>query len=115
MLPQRAVFILCASVCTPIAMSSRAWTMGAGSMRTGWKMKFLWKQFGADLRKMREAKNYGLRECADALDIDKAQLCRAEQGRPITVPYFIYLCDWMGSDPMGYAVKRADRRKDTRD
>jgi transcriptional regulator with XRE-family HTH domain len=64
--------------------------------------KFNWEAFGRNLREMREAAELGLREVARDECIDKATWCRAEQGKPITVPIFLYLCNWMNSSPFAY-------------
>lgn len=69
--------------------------------------RFKWKQFGTDLRDVREAMDCGLRELARELKIHHATFCRAENGKPVTVPIFLFLCDWMGRDPQIYAVRRA--------
>ena len=74
-------------------------------------MNFMWKQFGDDLRKARMARGYGLRECARELKIDYSICYRAEHGKPVTVPFFILFCDWMGSNPRSYADKRADQER----
>jgi transcriptional regulator with XRE-family HTH domain len=73
-------------------------------MKQGW-LKFSWKQFGADVRAMREARGYSLRECASKLNLDTSQLLRLERGRATGTQYFIYLCEWMGKNPVAYAIE----------
>lgn len=69
--------------------------------------RFKWKAFGRDLRECRHAADLGLRELARELKIHHATWCRAENGKPLTVPIFLFLCDWLGVDPQIYAVRRA--------
>lgn len=68
--------------------------------------KFGWKKFGRDVRESRKALGFGLREMARRLKVHHATWCRVEQGKPSTVPIFLYLCDWMGIDPQHYASRR---------
>lgn len=63
---------------------------------------FNWPLFGSDLRKTREVAKVGLREIAREHGIHHATWCRAEQGKPITVPHFLQICEWMGADPFQY-------------
>jgi hypothetical protein len=67
---------------------------------------FSWARFGRDLRAAREACNLGLREAARKQKIDKGAWCRAEMGKPVTVPTFLRLCLWMDADPFAYDNKR---------
>ncbi len=67
-------------------------------------MKFNWKKFGRDLRETREAMGLGLRQCSRDLSIHHATWCRAEMGKPVTVPHYVFLCEWMDSDPLSYAI-----------
>lgn len=76
--------------------------------------RFKWKQFGRDLRNERESRDIGLRECARARKIHHATWCRAEAGKPLTVPIFLFLCEWMGSHPQAYAYRRATETPSTR-
>lgn len=64
--------------------------------------KFKWKLFGRHLREMRKSADIGLREIARQEGIGHATWCRAEQGKPITAPNFLKLCDWMDSNPFQY-------------
>jgi transcriptional regulator with XRE-family HTH domain len=73
-------------------------------MHQGW-MNFSWKQFGADVRAARKAKGYSLRDCAIKLNLDVTQLLRLERGRATGAQYFIYLCEWMGKNPVTYAIE----------
>ena len=73
-------------------------------MKQGW-IKFSWKHFGADVRATREAKGYGLRECANKLNLDPPQWIHIERGRPTATPYFVFLCEWMGKNPAIYAIE----------
>lgn len=68
--------------------------------------RFKWKQFGHDLREMRQAADLGLHELARELKIHHATWCRAENGKPLTVPIFLFICDWMGVNPQSYAIRR---------
>lgn len=61
--------------------------------------RFDWKSFGRQLRDAREAGESGLREAARESGIDKAALCRAEHGKPVSVPNYLALCAWMGVHP----------------
>ena len=67
-------------------------------------MKFDWSAFANDLRAYRERKGFGLRECSRAMPIGKSAWCRAENGKPVTVPIFVFLCEWMRKHPKTYAV-----------
>lgn len=67
--------------------------------------QFKWKLFGKHLREMRQSADLGLREAARELKFDKATWCRAEQGKPISVPQFIFLCDWMDASPFQYSAR----------
>ena len=71
------------------------------------KRKFKWKQFGADVRHMRDNMQMGLREAARCLKIHHATWCRAEQGKAIEVADFVFICDWMDVEPTQYLTKRA--------
>ena len=63
---------------------------------------FGWKQFGADLKAHRTAFEWGLREAARVTKTHHATFCRAEHGKPIEVPDFLYLCWWCGLNPQDY-------------
>lgn len=69
--------------------------------------KFNWKSFAHHLREMREAADLGLREAARSAGTHHATWCRAEQGKPLTVPIFLRLCDWMNSNPFQYLPQKA--------
>lgn len=73
------------------------------------KRNFRWKEFGADLRWCRQSADLGLREIARELRVHHATWCRAENGKPLTVPVFLFLCDWMGMNPQHYALRRANQ------
>ena len=68
------------------------------------KLKFMWKQFGKDVRAARESTEYGLRQMARDLNIHHATWCRAEQGKPVTVEHFLFLCEWMEINPLQYLI-----------
>lgn len=72
-------------------------------------MKFKWAKFGNHLRAYREDNGFGLRQCADGNNIDKATWSRAENGKPIETPTFIFLCEWMNSNPLQYASRKCTR------
>lgn len=63
---------------------------------------FKWKQFGADLKAHRTAFGWGLREAARKTKTHHATFYRAENGKPIEVPDFLYLCSWTGLNPNHY-------------
>lgn len=67
-------------------------------------MKFDWNTFGADLRTYREKRGLGLRECSRSMPVNKSTWCRAENGKRIDVPHFVFLCEWMRRKPSNYAV-----------
>lgn len=64
--------------------------------------RFKWGKFGQHLRVHRSSRGLGLRECSRSTTIHHATWCRAEQGKKITVPIFLFLCDWMNSNPLQY-------------
>ena len=66
------------------------------------RMKVKWKKFGGHIRQARLERGLGLRETARSLNIHHATWCRAESGKPVSVPYFLFLCDWMKSNPFQY-------------
>lgn len=68
--------------------------------------KFKWKKFGADVKRFRCDLKVGLREVALQQRIHHATWCRAEQGKPVTVPIFLRLCEWMVRNPYEYATDR---------
>lgn len=63
---------------------------------------FRWKHFGQSLRTHRTAFGWGLREAARETGVHHATFCRAEHGKPIEAPDFIYLCWWIGVKPEDY-------------
>jgi transcriptional regulator with XRE-family HTH domain len=67
--------------------------------------KFQWKKFGQHVRDFREGTKCSLRETAEVMPIGHATLSRAENGKPVTVPVFLFLCDWMNSNPFQYQWK----------
>ncbi len=71
------------------------------------KRRFKWKQFGKDVRQMRDNMQMGLREAAKCLKIHYSTWCRAEHGKAIDVADFVFLCDWMDENPIQYLTKRA--------
>jgi DNA-binding XRE family transcriptional regulator len=68
---------------------------------------FKWSAFARDFRQARECQELGLREAARSLGVHHATLCRAEQGKPVEVADFVFLCDWLGVDPKAYPKTRA--------
>ncbi len=75
------------------------------------QMQFNWRQFGDDLRAYRERRKIGLREFCEQQPIDKATMSRAENGRPVEVPHFVFLCEWIRRRPNKYAVQAPRPRK----
>lgn len=71
------------------------------------RRQFNWKRFGADIKSTRG--ECGLRSAARALGIHHATWCRAEQGKPIEAPDFVFLCDWMSKAPAHYLKKQAPK------
>lgn len=71
---------------------------------------FKWKVFAREFREARESQELGLREAARTLGVHHATLCRAEQGKPIEVADFVFLCDWLGRDPKTYLIRPAAER-----
>jgi hypothetical protein len=67
--------------------------------------KFNWRKFGYDLHDIRIEVG-GLRKVAKSVGIHHATWCRAEQGKPVTVPVFLTICDWMVCDPFKYMPRR---------
>lgn len=67
-------------------------------------MKFNWTDFGNDLRAYRDRSRMTLRELESSMPINKSTWCRAEQGKPIEVPQFIFLCELMRRHPRAYAI-----------
>lgn len=63
---------------------------------------FKWKLFAKHLREMRESADIGLRDIAREQGVSKSAWCRAEQGKPVTAPTFLKLCEWMDSNPFQY-------------
>lgn len=68
-------------------------------------MRLAWKRFGAHLRDIREGADVGLREAARSNKISPATWSRAENGKPITAPIFLFLCNWMDKNPFQYFVR----------
>lgn len=69
-------------------------------------MRFRWGEFGKDLRGTREDMFMSLREASKKLKIDKATWSRAENGKPIEAPTFVFLCAWMSNDPSIYLYRQ---------
>lgn len=69
---------------------------------------FNWKTFGRHLRDMREDSDLGLRETARDANIHHATWCRAEQGKPLTVPIFLRLCARLVGAPTKHPAKFFD-------
>lgn len=65
-------------------------------------MKLDWKKFGRHLRTLRGDAEIGLREVSRETGINKAAWCRAEQGKPVSVPNYLALCAWMETHPFRY-------------
>ncbi len=72
-------------------------------------MKFKWRKFGSALRSYREDNGFGLRQVARGMKVHHATWCRAESGKPVTVPVFILLCEWMNANPFQYASRTCTR------
>lgn len=69
--------------------------------------RFKWKAFGRSLRRYREEYGWSLRHVARVNKITHSTWCRAENGLPVTVPAFLYLCQWMNARPYDFAVRSA--------
>lgn len=69
-------------------------------------MNVRWKRFGNDLINCRMAYDCGQRELARKLKMDKTTLNRAENGKPIAAPAFVFLCKWMGALPETYLTRK---------
>jgi hypothetical protein len=79
-------------------------TEDATLLDEAYAMKFNWEGFGHDLKAYRERRNIGLREFCRSTPINKSTWCRAEQGKPIQVPQFVFLCELMCRRPISYAI-----------
>jgi transcriptional regulator with XRE-family HTH domain len=76
--------------------------MAMGDLARAKHPLFRWRQFGSDLRRKRRKLGYGQRETARTLKIHAATWCRAEHGKPLTVPIYLKICAWMEVDPFFY-------------
>lgn len=61
-----------------------------------------WKIFGRAIHVTREQGNEGLREFSRRTKIDKATVCRAEQGKIVSVGNYFALCMACDLDPWDY-------------
>ena len=61
-----------------------------------------WRALGKAIRNWRTKHNEGLREFARRTEIDKAVVCRAEQGKVLTVGSYFALCMACDLDPWDY-------------
>lgn len=71
--------------------------------------KVRWKALGKDCRKFRASIPIGLRAFGRETKIDKAVLCRAEQGKPLSVGSYFAICMAYGLDPWDYINQRGRR------
>lgn len=65
-----------------------------------------WKNFGREIKTTRGYGNEGLREFARRTRIDKATVCRAEQGKVVSVGNYFALCVACALDPWDYIKER---------
>lgn len=67
------------------------------------RTRFNWRLFARHLREHRKSHSgCGVRDVAAYLRMSPATLSRAENGKALTVPVFLTLCDWMNSNPFQY-------------
>lgn len=66
------------------------------------KRRFKWGDFGADVRRQRRELGDTLRAFAERLAIDHTTLHRAENGKPIRVPDFVFVCAFIKQNPVKY-------------
>lgn len=64
--------------------------------------RIAWKAFGRDLRACRVEHEMTLRYMATSFGIGKSMLSRAENGKPISTEWFVWLADWCGHDARDY-------------
>lgn len=70
-------------------------------------MKFKWKEFGKDLRYVREELfDISLREAARQTKITHSTWWRAENGLSIEAPTFLFLCEWSNNPASKYMIRR---------
>jgi hypothetical protein len=69
--------------------------------------KVRWKTLAADCRKFRASIPMGLRQFGREAKLDKATICRAEQGKPLTVGSYFAVCIAYGLDPWDYIKQLA--------
>ena len=62
-------------------------------------MKLNWKMFGRELKALRKEAEIGLREACRDTGINHSAWCRAEGGKPVSVPNYLALCAWMEVHP----------------
>jgi DNA-binding Xre family transcriptional regulator len=65
-------------------------------------VKIQWKQFASDIRAERASRDRGLRQFAKDIRMDKATVCRAEGGKPLTAANFLALCAACNCSPWAY-------------
>ena len=65
-----------------------------------------WRALGAAVRIARQDTQLTLRGFARAARIDKASLCRAEAGKPLTVENYFAICMALGLDPWDFIKQR---------
>lgn len=65
-------------------------------------MKVRWKEFAASVRAERAGRDSGLRQFAKDICVDKAAVCRAESGKPLSAVNFLALCAACGLSPWAY-------------
>lgn len=65
-----------------------------------------WKALARDCRRFRTSIPRGLRAFGRDVGLDKATICRAEQGRPLTVGSYFLICMAYGLDPWDYIKQR---------
>lgn len=71
-----------------------------------------WSKFGASVRERIGALGYSIRELAAITGIDKATLSRAQNGKPLTVENYLWVCSEL-SLSVGAAFKAPKRRVPT--
>ena len=63
---------------------------------------FMWPEFAEEVRAKRARINIHQRELSRRLSLTPATMCRAEQGKPISVDTVFAICGWLEIEPKDF-------------
>lgn len=80
-------------------------------LRTKGRIQFNWEAFGERIRAELKERKIRQIKIAEELCIWSTVISRAAKGYPVSADTMIGLCDWLGINPLDFAVDTFERKE----